>query len=902
MIFKAMRLLVLVELVGVTFIIAFDVVYPLRRTIAIIACDVILTSLLLLGVAARFNTSFVSPRDNIEILDREDIRQVLLNTRTLWMDAVALCAAPLLYWRNGLGDVLALLRLLKCWRLPRTFRRSVLLEHQSLHGLNDQLAYISIGIFVATHLYACVWFQAKVHSPFGFGHEWSAWNGWSIDVFQIEKADEGSLSIPLEFGTLSDLYFCYARAFRDGAYMLISWNGPNAISALELVTIGILSPLSGLIMAYVYALFVSSIEQSRMLEKQLVERMSVLGDACRDMFLPDDLRDRILRYHSFLSMHHLGAETQDLFQQLSANLTCEMRMFRMRNVIFSANFFEGLSHRLVLLLVQTFVEQAFAPGDMVVRKGEVADCMYIILRGAVTVLTDDEASRVVTKMQEGSVFGELCFVQEHMTRTAWIRAETYLVVWRFDKANFEALLDSHDDARNQMVNHILTRVKDFVDFQHTDTLSRRVSAILETSETLADLRHQFSHLPSAARRLSAMSEKPEEDETSSSSGLSSGETTPLISSHRSCKDMCPTNGRPAQGAREISNNAPSTSQEAQSIEQNLSKVTKHVKAKSETIPDVVQARRRSSAHMLKSRRSSGGRVHTAPTISLTGAEASIMRRASFSDILAPRTSYEANQSLGFGLPGLPSEDRNVALPVQRRPSITQPLMPQGLEEPKKTISDLTAEAVPGADGDASRLDPNVDPNAPKVDGTAIVQAVRRRRSSHELLALDTLVQQQATAVASLDQLQLCQATHNKVLELEKRVDKLGKTLQTDLASQQALLINVASQLARIEAALPGKGECAPTAPPEVGGQMPSAGTAMGTAGATSSSTTAGSAMLSSASQESKAAPSRPSDLTAELASDTTAAVSPGSGIRSYEDSEDVSARQACSREQAASNH
>lgn len=689
-IFNAMRLLVLVELVGVTFIIAFDMVYPLRRSVLIIASDLFLTSLLILGVAARFNTSFVSPRDNIEVLRKEEIKNVLLTDRTLWLDAVGLLAAPLLYCR-GLIQCLALLRLLKCWRLPRTFRRSVLLQHQKLTGVTDQLAHLTVSIFVATHLYACVWFQAKVNSPPGYGHEWSAWNGWSIDVFEVEAADEGSLSIPLVFGTLDDLYFCYARAFRDGAYMLISWNGPNAISSLELIVIGILSPISGLIMAYVYALFVASIEQSRMLEKQLVERMSVLSDACRDMYLPTDLRDRILRYHSFLSMHHLGAETQDLFQQLSPNLTCEMRMFRMRNVIFSANFFEGLSDRLVLLLVQTFIEQVFAPGDMVVRKGEVADCMYIILRGSIAVLSDDFAKNCVKKMDEGCVFGEVCFVQDNMTRTAWIRAETYLVVWRFDKVNFEALLDSHEDARSQMVNHILNRVKDFIDFDTAGTLSRRVSAIVGSDEALGAQFGRPTVRQKFEQKLEAMAERAEDDSSSSSSGLSSGETTPLMSSHRSAKDTCPSRDAPVGVTsfnvfgmvKEGTLERISVSEEQGSLPFQTSKSENDAMCRSRrrAVDGAGQEAGSGTSSTPCSPMRKANHLNTAPTSSLTA----FVQRAS----VVGRGSVFSNQ----GLSNLLSSQTDLGRSRTRRPS----LLPLGLEEPSglspDTLSPDAANAI-----------------------------------------------------------------------------------------------------------------------------------------------------------------------------------------------------------------
>mmetsp|Transcript_110485 Transcript_110485/g.212881 ORF Transcript_110485/g.212881 Transcript_110485/m.212881 type:complete len:409 (+) Transcript_110485:2-1228(+) len=137
-----------------------------------------------------------------------------------------------------------------------------------------------------------------------------------------------------------------------------------------------------------------------------------------------------------------------LFEELSPNILSETRVFRMRSIILSADVFQGLTSRLILILVSTCTEHLFSPGDLIVRKGEVADCMYIVLKGTLSVLVDDEATITVKKIHDHEMFGEVCFLSRDQPRMAWIRAETFSVLSRFDRDRFDDVLHDHQDLKD----------------------------------------------------------------------------------------------------------------------------------------------------------------------------------------------------------------------------------------------------------------------------------------------------------------------------------------------------------------------------------------------------------------------------------------------------------------------
>jgi CRP-like cAMP-binding protein len=93
-------------------------------------------------------------------------------------------------------------------------------------------------------------------------------------------------------------------------------------------------------------------------------------------------------------------------------------------------------------------ERHFAPGEVIVREGDPADSFYVVKWGRVAVLTGAAsgdgadgaaAGQPITTLGAGEVFGEMALLTDS-PRTATVRAETPVTVWRLSRARFDALL------------------------------------------------------------------------------------------------------------------------------------------------------------------------------------------------------------------------------------------------------------------------------------------------------------------------------------------------------------------------------------------------------------------------------------------------------------------------------
>ena len=84
--------------------------------------------------------------------------------------------------------------------------------------------------------------------------------------------------------------------------------------------------------------------------------------------------------------------------------------------------------------------EVLAPGEVVMKKGEVGKDAYVIVRGQVEIV--DDAGTVLGTLRDGDVFGEIALLT-HAPRTATVRAKTSCDLMVLDKPSFDRILKDH---------------------------------------------------------------------------------------------------------------------------------------------------------------------------------------------------------------------------------------------------------------------------------------------------------------------------------------------------------------------------------------------------------------------------------------------------------------------------
>jgi CRP-like cAMP-binding protein len=80
--------------------------------------------------------------------------------------------------------------------------------------------------------------------------------------------------------------------------------------------------------------------------------------------------------------------------------------------------------------------KTYRPGEIIVRQGDVGDCMYVIQDGDVEVLKEEDGVQtVVDTMHTGDIFGEMAIIDKTV-RSSTVRASSSVRIMTIDKKTF----------------------------------------------------------------------------------------------------------------------------------------------------------------------------------------------------------------------------------------------------------------------------------------------------------------------------------------------------------------------------------------------------------------------------------------------------------------------------------
>jgi glucose-6-phosphate 1-dehydrogenase len=144
-----------------------------------------------------------------------------------------------------------------------------------------------------------------------------------------------------------------------------------------------------------------------------------------------------------------------------------------RGVIEKVPLFAGCDEVFHHQLAMVLKPDVFAPGDFIIKKGDVGQEMYFVVGGDVDVLDGD---KVLATLGAGSNFGETSLLLSEK-RTASIRAKTYCDLFVLDKADFNKVLRDHPQFAKSILEVAQTRYK--VSVKAEQAFDKSISRMME---------------------------------------------------------------------------------------------------------------------------------------------------------------------------------------------------------------------------------------------------------------------------------------------------------------------------------------------------------------------------------------------------------------------------------------
>lgn len=105
----------------------------------------------------------------------------------------------------------------------------------------------------------------------------------------------------------------------------------------------------------------------------------------------------------------------------------------------------------------------YKDGEVIIRQGEVGNCMYVIQEGQVEVLLEDGDNEVhLHRLTAGEFFGEMA-VFDRDVRSATVRASGEVRVLTVDKKNFMRRVHEDPSLAFRLVETMSHRIRRLVD-------------------------------------------------------------------------------------------------------------------------------------------------------------------------------------------------------------------------------------------------------------------------------------------------------------------------------------------------------------------------------------------------------------------------------------------------------
>ena len=119
-----------------------------------------------------------------------------------------------------------------------------------------------------------------------------------------------------------------------------------------------------------------------------------------------------------------------------------------RETLQKVPLFEGADNILLASLIMALKPVVFQSGDVVIRKGEIGNELYLVACGEVEVL--DDSGHVTATLGEGDFFGEASLLTS-APRNATVRAKSYCDLFLLDKSEFMRVLRERPQFRKSMI-------------------------------------------------------------------------------------------------------------------------------------------------------------------------------------------------------------------------------------------------------------------------------------------------------------------------------------------------------------------------------------------------------------------------------------------------------------------
>ncbi|XP_068721829.1 uncharacterized protein [Montipora capricornis] len=288
--------------------------------------------------------------------------------------------------------VLSYLRLLHLLRLVRMHQFfSEWGQKLNTDVLKVRLSKFFVQLIIVIHVFACAWIYTAC--PLNKCYERDTW---------ISQQD--LVVAPAFSRYCASVYWVVATMTSTGYGDIHAHNTFEMALASFVMIFG--KPLFGFILGSI----ASTLANAEIRRVKYEEKLGAIQAHMSDQKIPEALKNRVMNCYNFIWDKNKGIDQGTLFYDMPVCMMGELCLEMVKDIVYSVPLFEGTQLPFVRLLCTKVKPLYFHAGEYVVRKGDIGQEMFIIRKGLVEIVTDDDPPEVIKTLDQGHFFGEIYLV------------------------------------------------------------------------------------------------------------------------------------------------------------------------------------------------------------------------------------------------------------------------------------------------------------------------------------------------------------------------------------------------------------------------------------------------------------------------------------------------------------
>jgi len=381
--------------------------------------------------------------------------EIRWNYFTSWFIVDLIASLPMdivLLAVEGTGEPLVLAKLFKTLRLIRVSRMIKLIRVVKLKGLindlEDRFDGINLNpgvrkllqtvflVVVISHVTACLWYFVSSNSAVSSTDPMS----WSTFYFPSDENQQDTA-----FLYTVSLYWAVNTLTSVGFGDIVARNSSERIVAIFICWIG------ASVFGYAIGQMSSIIADINRTSYVFHRRMDSINAYLKYRKVPIQLQKRIKRYYRYYIERQLLFDEKRILNDLSHYLRVELSMFLSQDILETVHLFKDISDRSFLSAIVSMLKPLnAAPGDVIMRHGDLATEIFIILRGSVK--EDFGNDQVFATYHGGQHFGESIKLvpESNERRTSTVTAVTHCDLMSLSKSDLKLVVRDFPQVKERM--------------------------------------------------------------------------------------------------------------------------------------------------------------------------------------------------------------------------------------------------------------------------------------------------------------------------------------------------------------------------------------------------------------------------------------------------------------------